>query len=79
MIKTFTHKGLEDFFFDGTKKGIQAAHSQKLADILDRQGASHLEKPDECLPPCTLAPKSVNINASKTRVLRNQMPQLFSD
>jgi len=42
MIKTFTHKGLEDFFFDGTKKGIQAAHAQKLADILDRLDASHL-------------------------------------
>lgn len=40
MIKTFTHKGLEDFFFDGTKKGIQAAHAQKLADILDRLDAS---------------------------------------
>jgi len=42
MIKTFTHKGLEDFFFDGTKKGIQAAHARKLADILDRLDASHL-------------------------------------
>ena len=42
MIKTFTHKGLADFFFDGTKKGIQAAHAQKLADILDRLDASHI-------------------------------------
>jgi proteic killer suppression protein len=42
MIKTFTHKGLEDFFFDGTKKGIQAAHAQKLVDILDRLDASHI-------------------------------------
>ena len=42
MIKTFTHKGLEDFFFDGTKKGIQAVHAQKLADILDRLDASHV-------------------------------------
>jgi len=40
MIKTFTHKGLEDFFFDGTKKGIQAVHAQKLADILDRLDAA---------------------------------------
>ncbi len=23
MIKSFSHKGLEDFFYDGTKKGIQ--------------------------------------------------------
>ncbi len=36
MIKTFTHKGLEDFFFDGTKKGIQPKHASKLGEILDR-------------------------------------------
>lgn len=36
MIKSFKHKGLEDLFFDGTAKGIQAKHAQKLTDILDR-------------------------------------------
>jgi len=40
MIKSFKHKGLADFFYDGTKKGIQAAHDQKLADILDRLDAA---------------------------------------
>lgn len=40
MIKTFSHKGLENFFYDGIKKGIQAAHAQKLADILDRLDAA---------------------------------------
>ena len=30
MIKTFTHKGLKDFFFTGSIKGIQAKHKQKL-------------------------------------------------
>ena len=40
MIKMFSHKGLEDFFYDGTKKGNQAQHSQKLADILDRLDAA---------------------------------------
>lgn len=40
MIKKFSHKGLEDFFYDGTKKGIQARHAQKLADILDRLDAA---------------------------------------
>jgi proteic killer suppression protein len=35
MIQSFRHKGLEDYFYDGTKKGIQAKHAQKLADILD--------------------------------------------
>lgn len=35
MIKGFRHKGLQKFFFDGTKKGIQPKHAEKLADILD--------------------------------------------
>ena len=33
MIKTFAHKGLEDFFYDGGKKGIQARRAQKIGDI----------------------------------------------
>jgi len=36
MIRSFSHKGLEDFFYDGTKKGIQPKHSSRLEDILDR-------------------------------------------
>jgi proteic killer suppression protein len=35
MIKSFKHKGLEEFFYNGTKKGIQVKHSEKLALILD--------------------------------------------
>ena len=33
-------KGLEDYFYYGTKKGIQAKHAQRLADILDRLDAA---------------------------------------
>ena len=40
MIKSFSHKGLEDFFYEGTKKGIQCKHAEKLADILDRLDAA---------------------------------------
>lgn len=40
MIRTFAHKGLEKFFLDGVKKGIQAKHAQRLADLLDRLNAS---------------------------------------
>ncbi len=40
MIKGFVHKGLEDFFYNSTKIGIQAQHVRKLADILDRLDAS---------------------------------------
>ena len=34
------HKGLENFFYSGSKKGIQVQHAQKLTDILDRLDAS---------------------------------------
>lgn len=40
MIKSFEHKGLEKFFYEGDKRGIQPAHSEKVADILDRLDAS---------------------------------------
>ncbi len=35
MINSFKHKGLEKFFYNGSTKGIQVKHSEKLADILD--------------------------------------------
>jgi toxin HigB-1 len=40
VIKSFQHKGLERFFYDGDKRGIQAQHAQRIADILDRLDAS---------------------------------------
>jgi proteic killer suppression protein len=40
MIKGFVHKGLEDYFYDGTKKGIKPQDAKKLADILDRLDAA---------------------------------------
>jgi len=36
MIKDFSNSGLEDFFYDGTKRGINPQHAQKLERILDR-------------------------------------------
>lgn len=36
MIKSFDHKGLEDFFYDGATKGIQPKHAAKLRLRLDR-------------------------------------------
>lgn len=36
MIKSFAHKGLEDFFLTGTPKGVQAKHAARLALLLDR-------------------------------------------
>jgi proteic killer suppression protein len=40
MIKTFANKGLEAFFFNGSRKGIQAKHSRRIADILDLLNAA---------------------------------------
>lgn len=36
MIKSFKHKGLEEFYVNGTKKGINPDHASKIARILDR-------------------------------------------
>ena len=36
VIKSFDYKGLESFSYDGDKGGIQPAHAQRIADILDR-------------------------------------------
>ena len=41
MIKSFSHKGLGDFFYDGVKKGIQPKHANKIAAILDRLDAAN--------------------------------------
>ena len=40
MIKSFRHKGLEDFFLNDILKGIIPDHAAKLARILDRLDAS---------------------------------------
>ena len=36
MIKTFGHKGLEEFFNEGSMRGIQPKHAKKLTFILDQ-------------------------------------------
>ena len=40
MIKSFKHKGLKQFFYTGSKKGIIPAHAKKLAKLLDRLHAA---------------------------------------
>ena len=35
MIKSFAHKGLEEFFLSGSTRGIQAKHAAKLELVLD--------------------------------------------
>jgi proteic killer suppression protein len=40
VIRNFKHKGLERFFLQGTKTGIQAKHAERLRLILGRLNAS---------------------------------------
>ncbi len=40
MIKSFGHKGLENFFYDGTKRGIRPEQAKRLRQTLDRLHAS---------------------------------------
>lgn len=41
MIKSFKHKGLEDFFYKGKKKGIRPEQASRLERILDRLNAAN--------------------------------------
>ena len=55
MIKSFEHKGLEEFFNTGSKRGIQPEHAAKLARMLDRLDAS-IKPSDMNLPGYRLHP-----------------------
>ena len=48
MIRSFAHKGLERFFLEGSKAGIQARHASRLRLILGRLGTA-------------VAPKDMNL------------------
>jgi len=49
MIRSFKHKGLERFFLNGSTRGIQAQHANKLRLILGRLHAS-IQPQDMNLP-----------------------------
>ena len=40
MIKSFAHKGLQEFFYTGSKKGIIPEHASRLGRMLDRLDVS---------------------------------------
>ena len=40
MIKSFKHKGLGNFFYTRSKKGIKPEHANRLERILDRLNAA---------------------------------------
>jgi len=57
MITSFRHAGLEDFFYEGTKRGIQPRHAKRLALILDRLDAA-IRVEDMAYPGAELHPLS---------------------
>lgn len=62
MIKTFQHKGLEEFFRKGSKAGIQPVHAKRLNLQLARLDAAKL--PDDMgLPGWKLHPLAGNLKA----------------
>jgi len=65
MIKTFKHKGLEQFFKYGNKKGIDPEHAKKIARILDRLDAS-------------TSPKDMNLPGYKLHKLSGKNRDLYS-
>ena len=44
MIKSFKHKGIEEFFYTGNKKGIRPEHAGRFEIILDRLNAANKVK-----------------------------------
>ncbi len=40
-IKSFIHKGLEKYFYEGSTKGLEANHLEALGYILDAVDSSH--------------------------------------
>ncbi|MCL1930275.1 MAG: type II toxin-antitoxin system RelE/ParE family toxin [Treponema sp.] len=59
MIRSFRHKGLEQFFITGSKRGILPDHADKIARILDRLDAS-------------IAPADMNLPGYRLHELKGQ-------
>ena len=59
MIKSFKHKGLEVFFYDGDTRGINTQHVSRVGRILDRLDAS-------------AGPQDMNLPGFKLHVLKGK-------
>lgn len=59
LIISFKHKGLEQYFETGSKKGIQPGHASKLGRILDKLDAS-------------VNPKDMNLSSFKLHQLKGK-------
>ena len=65
MIKSFRHKGLQDFFESGTKAGIQPAHAKRLRLQLAKLNAATVPE-DMGLPGWRLHPLTGNLRGHWT-------------
>lgn len=68
MIRTFRHKGLEQFFKTGSKAGIQPSHAPRLrlqlAKLDGAQGPGDMAMPGWRLHPLTTGHWSVGVNGN---------------
>lgn len=65
MIVSFRHKGLEQLYRDGSKRGVQAAHVPKLVRILSALDAAQ-------------APADLAIPSFRTHQLKGDLAGLWS-
>jgi len=65
MIKSFSHKGLKEFYENGSKKGIQPEHASKLSRMLDRLDAS-------------MDPLDMNLPGYRLHLLKGDMHDMWS-
>ena len=65
MIKSFSHKGLKNFFETGSKKGIQPEHATKLERMLDRLDAS-------------TCPNDMNLPGYRLHQLKGDLREMWS-
>lgn len=65
MIRSFAHKGLKEFFENGSKKGIQPEHAPKLGRMLDRLDAS-------------ISPQDMNLPGYRLHPLKGDKQDMWS-
>ena len=65
MIISFRHKGLEQLYRDGSKRGVQAAHVPKLVRILSALDVAQ-------------APADLAIPSFRTHLLKGDLAGLWS-
>ena len=65
MIKSFKHKGLEKFFYNDDRSGINVQHASNLGRILDRLDAS-------------VSPQDMNLHGYRLHELKGEEKGIWS-